>query len=318
MSTELSPIPRPHLLPAIESVDLVGAFLGGRNPRTLRAYDRDLADFARFLGSPTSREAIGLLTAGSHGQANAAALSYRTHLQARGLKTATIGRRLAALRSLVKLARTLGMIPWTLEIPSPKIEAFRDTSGPGDVGWRKVLDLAKAEAAEGTPIGIRNLLLVRMLHDLGLRRGELVSIDLDAVDLEGGTVAVVGKGRTEAVTLTMPRPVRTALSGWLEVRGVGPGPLFLRLDRAAVTRDRLAADGIHKIIDELGRRAGLTKRLRPHGLRHVAITQVLDKNGGDLRAAARFSRHKDIRTLSIYDDNRADLAGKMADLISEE
>lgn len=94
--------------------------------------------------------------------------------------------------------------------------------------------------------------------------------------------------------------------------------MSVRLDRAAVTRERLAADGVRKIIDELGRRVGPTKRLRPHGLRHAAIIQVLDRNGGEPRVAARVYRHKDIRTASISDDNRADLAGNMVDLISEE
>ena len=68
----------------------------------------------------------------------------------------------------------------------------------------------------------------------------------------------------------------------------------------------------------LGRRAGLSRPLRPHGLRHAAITAVLDRSGGNLRAAAKFSRHRDIRTLMIYDDNREDLGGAMARLISEE
>lgn len=320
MSNELAPIPRPHFaVPAsIGQVDLLDAFLSGRKPTTLRAYEADVEDFGRFLGAPSGRAAIGLLLAGSHGQANAVALSYRTHLAARGLKTATVARRMAALRSLVKLARTLGMVAWELDIPSPKIEAFRDTSGPGDAGWRKVLELAKAEAEGGGAIAVRNLLLVRLLHDLGLRRGEAVSIDLADVDLDAGTVGVVGKGRTEAIKVTMPKPVRAALVAWLAIRGADPGPLLHRRDRAGAGGGRLTTDGVYKIVEALGKRAGISGRLRPHGLRHQAITQVLDKNGGDLRAAARFSRHRDIRTLSVYDDNRKDLAGQMADLISEE
>jgi integrase/recombinase XerC len=193
-------------LPAPAAVDLLDAFLSGRNGRTLRAYDRDLADFAAFLGAADARAAVALLLAGGLGRANEVVLSYRAHLAARGLATATIARRLAALRSVVKLARTLGRVAWMLEIPSPKAEPFRDTAGPGDAGWRAVLERAKAEAAGGDPVGIRNLLVVRMLHDLGLRRGELAAVDRADVDAEDGTVAVVGKGRTEAIRLTMPGP----------------------------------------------------------------------------------------------------------------
>jgi integrase/recombinase XerC len=56
-------------------------------------------------------------------------------------------------------------------------------------------------------------------------------------------------------------------------------------------------------------------RVRPHSLRQGAITAALDLNGADARAAQRFSRHLDLRTLTLY-DNRQDLAGKMARLVA--
>jgi integrase/recombinase XerC len=206
MSHELSPIPRPHLrVPAtITDVDLVEAFLAGRKPTTLRAYENDIEDFAQFMGAPSGREAIGVLTASSHGQANALALAYRTNLTARGLKFATIGRRLAALRSIVKLARTLGQVTWTLEVDAPKVEAYRDTISCGSPGWRSMLELAKAEAATGDPRASRDLAIIRCLHDLGLRRGESVSADVESLDLERGTLAVFGKGKTDPKKLSSP------------------------------------------------------------------------------------------------------------------
>src|SRR4051794_116949 len=88
---------------------LLRAFLSGRSPRTLRAYAADLADFARWAGALDATEAARLLLAAGPGGANLAALSYRAHLLERGLAPATVARRLAALRSLVKLARTLGL-----------------------------------------------------------------------------------------------------------------------------------------------------------------------------------------------------------------
>jgi integrase/recombinase XerC len=56
--------------------------------------------------------------------------------------------------------------------------------------------------------------------------------------------------------------------------------------------------------------------VRPHGLRHAAITHALDVAGGDVRRVAKFSRHRDLRTLTIYDDNRTDLAGEVAALVA--
>lgn len=55
----------------------------------------------------------------------------------------------------------------------------------------------------------------------------------------------------------------------------------------------------------------------PHGLRYSAITAALDSSGGDLRAAQWFSRHADPQTVGLYDDNRADIGGKLATQVSE-
>ena len=66
-----------------------------------------------------------------------------------------------------------------------------------------------------------------------------------------------------------------------------------------------------RMVGVLAKRAGID-HVRPHGLRHAAITAALDASGGDLRAAQRFSRHRDPRTLCLYDDNRKDLGGDLA------
>lgn len=312
----------PAATPALLDFDLVGAFLSGKSPTTLRAYGADLRDFARFLGMVDPGPAISLLVSGSAGQGNALAIGYRAHLLGRKLSAATVARRLAALRSIVKLARTVGRIEWALEVAAPRGDSYRDTAGPGDDGWRAVLDLAKADASAGGPKALRDLAIVRLLHDLGLRRGELVELDLADVDDRLRSVSILGKGRMDRERLTLPEPVRKALAAWLEVRGDSPGPLFRRLDpgkgRGGAGKARLSDDGVYKLVQALGRRAGLTRPLRPHGLRHHAITSALDRSGGDLRAGARFSRHRDLRTLTRYDDNRKDLGGAMAALVSDE
>ena len=78
---------------------------------------------------------------------------------------------------------------------------------------------------------------------LYVRRGEAVALDRASLDLERGTVAVVGKGRTEPIRLTLPDPTRAALARWCAARGDGPGPLFTRLDPAAIEPTRLTGEG---------------------------------------------------------------------------
>ena|SRR5579859_5484008 len=76
-------IRRTSFPPPLGTADLFGAFVAGRNPRTLKAYARDLDDFARFLGQPSAAVAVELLLAGGQGSANAACLAYRTRMSDR-------------------------------------------------------------------------------------------------------------------------------------------------------------------------------------------------------------------------------------------
>ena len=108
---------------------------------------------------------------------------------------------------------------------------------------------------------------------------------------------------------TLPTETQAVLRGWLSVRGDTPGPLFLNFDRAKKGR-RLTGAGLYALVRKLGRSVGVD--VWPHGLRHTAITEALDLTEGDVRAVQRFSRHRDMRVLTVYDDNRTDLAGEVA------
>ena len=93
------------------------------------------------------------------------------------------------------------------------------------------------------------------------------------------------------------------------------GPLFTTLDRAS-QGSQLSGVGVYLVLPQLGDHVGL--RVRPHGLRHAAITRALDLTGGDIRSVQKFSRHKDVRLLQRYDDNRQDLGGAVARRLAED
>jgi integrase/recombinase XerC len=291
---------------------LLAAFLSGRSPRTLRAYRGDVADFARWCGCETPGAAVQLLRAGGAGRANETALAYRAHMAERGLAAATVARRLAALRSLVRMGRLLGACSFSLEVEAPQVEPLRDSRGPGVAGVKALLDeLARRPAG---PARSRDTALVRALYDLGLRRAEACDLDVEGLDLAAGCCWILGKGRRQRERLTLPRPTRAALSAWLADRGGAPGPLFVALDRAH-RGHRLTGAAVYAVVRGLGEAAGV--RARPHGWRHAAITQALGATNGDVRAVQRFSRHKDIRIIQRYDDSRADLAGGVAKRVAE-
>lgn len=307
---------------ALPVTDLVAMFYEGKNPKTLRNYAAALADFAAFVGCGV-RGLPGVLFAGGNGAANALVLRYRADLLARTsertgrqLSAGTVSLRLTAVRQFVKLARTTGAVAWALDVNSPKAEAYRDTRGPGLDGVRRLLaELERREVGAGGARVRRDRAMLRLMFDMGLRRFEVLGLDLAHVDLEGeGRVLVLGKKRREREPLTLSPTARAALVAWLEVRGADPGPVFVRFTKAGTPARgrRLTGDGLWHVVAGLGEAAGVT--VRPHGFRHTCITAALDA-GADVREVQKLSRHADLNTLLRYDDNRKDTAGKLAAMV---
>ena len=291
--------------------ELVDAFLSRRSIPTRRAYENALRDFAAFLGLSENDTiaAVGRLLTAGQGEAHVIALKYRTHLLGRKLSPATINQRLSALRSAVKLARLTGLVTWALEVEGEKVQTLRDTRGPGRAGYQLLLSSLGDRQKDA-----RDRAILRLLYDLALRRGEVAGLDLEDVDLERPAVAVLGKGRTGKVLITLPDETRDALAAWLKVRGAAPGALFPSMDRGGKAGGRMTGRGIYEVIRQLGARQGL--KVRPHGLRHAAITEALNLTNGDTRKDQRFSRHLDPRTLLHYDDNREDMGGEVSRLVA--
>jgi integrase/recombinase XerC len=292
---------------------LLAAFLSGRSECTRRAYSQDLDDFRQFLGMDKVSEAARFLLSRSHGNANAVALAWKTNLQERGLQSATINRRLAALRSLVQLARMLGIVAWTLQVKNVRAESYRDTRGPGRRGVRLLLDELERR---GDKKSLRDRAGLHLLYDLGLRRSEVVALNIDDLDLDAGTVAVLGKGRTQKAKLTLPEPTKEAIRLWLEARSIEPGPLFTNLDRAG-KGCRLTGTSLYRLVRRLGEQVGL--RVRPHGLRHTAITEackLAQAKGMGVEEVLDFSRHRDVKVLMVYRDRERDVQGQLATLVA--
>ena len=96
-----------------------------------------------------------------------------------------------------------------------------------------------------------------------------------------------------------------AIADWLEGRGSfsHDSPLFIALD-SAHSGHRLSGDGICKMVVRHSEKAGIKKQMSPHRIRHSAITAALDATNGDVRKVQKLSRHRNLNTLMIYDDNR--------------
>lgn len=298
--------------PVVDLGALLCDWLASLSERTRMAYRQDLSDFRAFLGAADDLGALHELAQDGAGAGNMMALRYRTHLADRKLAPATINRRLVALRSAVGTLRVAGLINWHLEVRPVKALKYKDTRGPGVAGVRSLI---RATWGDGVK-ALRDRALIHLLFDVALRRSEAVSLDVEHVDLTARRILVRGKARGgEREALTIPAPAAAALGAYLAARGnPQAGPIFASLDRAGKGDGRLTGEGVRRLIQSLATKAGLGN-VRPHGLRHAAITAALDA-GRDVREVLRFSRHKDPRTLMHYDDSRKDHAGEVAAVVA--
>lgn len=282
--------------PVNTTARLIEVWLSGRTASTLRAYRKDLEEFVGWAGD---KDAVARLLE-SQAAGNTIAMEWRASMLDRKLSPATVNRRLAALRSLVSVARLTGMVSWGLDVQSVEARAYRETKGPGVAAISRMMATA----------GPRDRAMLRLMFDLGLRRGEIAALDVEHVNLQASELRVMGKGRRQAEWLSLPQNTWTALSEWIGVLGKGTGPLFPGRGESG----RFTGAGIYEIVRRLG--ADVGEVVRPHGIRHTAITEALDRTDGNIRAVAQFSRHRDIRTVTRYDDNRRDLGGKVAAMVA--
>lgn len=289
----------------ISPEDAVRLWLAGyRSPDTRRAYAREIEAFATFAGEGAAARLLALDDAQAHTLVDA----YRATLLQRGQSGATINRSMAALNSFVRSARRHGLTVLRLEAQTVKEERYRDTRGPGTGGVQKMLRAAREH--HDPRKATRDVAMMRLLFGLGLRRAELAACNLADFDAGSGTLAIIGKGESSKRTLSVPPATVAAVVAWIERRGAHPGPLFSSIDHP---RERLTGGGIYYLVRDLGRQVGVTTR--PHGIRHAAITAVLDATNGDMRKAQAFGRHASASTTVAYDDNRQDLSGSAARIL---
>jgi integrase/recombinase XerC len=300
--------------------DVLRCLQAGRKPRTISSYQEDLLQLQRHLGCTSAEATIATIFGQGPGKGHALVLGWINRMQtSEHLAPATINRRLAALKALADVARILGRIDWGFTITALPAARYRDTSGPGEDGVRKILDVA---GLLETPRRERDQALVWMLYGRGLRIGEVLALDRDDVDLIRERVSIIGKGRREPEWHTIPTAAVNAIALWLETLGrllavnthMDPRAVFIALGGNVHGR-RLTPNGARHVLGDLSRVAGIP-RVRPHGLRHAAVTAVLDATHGDIRAAQRFARLRNINVLQVYDDNRQDLGGGAANAIA--
>jgi integrase/recombinase XerD len=258
----------------------------GLSPRSVEAYGRDLREFGRWLAG--RKVAIE----------RAARADVVRHLQARraaGLSARSAARLISALRGFFRFAVAEKIVP---EDPTIHVENPRTWAALPHALAARAVDALLAAPDEKEPLGLRDRAMLETLYATGLRVSELVRLEKERIDLDGGTLLVVGKGNKERLV-----PIGRAARKWIALYLAGARPaldvrrsifLFLTSRGGPMTRQRF-----WQLVEGYARRAGIRGKISPHVLRHSFATHLLE-HGADLRSVQMMLGHADIATTQIY------------------
>ena len=260
----------------------------GLSLRTQEAYGRDLDRFVEYadvkgVAAPLDITARTLR-------------EYVYHLKDLGLSPASIRRNVSALRTYFRFLTGDGVV---VRDPSERLETPKR--------WRELPDVLTVDEAQrliAAPtlddnMVFRDRALLELAYGAGLRVSEWITLGVRDLLLEEGLVRVFGKGSKERLVPIGRSAIGAAAVYLRELRprlekGEGKGVLFLNARGRPLTRM-----GAWKILRGYVERAGITKHVSPHTLRHSFATHLLE-GGADLRAVQEMLGHVDSATTQIY------------------
>lgn len=280
-----------------------------RSPHTQRCYRLDIENFLADLNLALGK----FLSLDRHG-AYALVSRYKGELIKNNLKSATINRRLAAIKSLVSFSYNCGHCDFMLEsVKGEKISSYRDTSGVDSETFKQVLSAID----RGSLKGVRDYALMMLLWSNALRRSEVSKANIGDFDQKSKTLRIYGKGRgNQSEIISLGSGTVTAIESWLSARGeTNPDKGLFCSVNIGYKDGRLSTQGIYNIVSDRCKDAGITKTMSPHRVRHSSITAALEATGGDVRRVQKLSRHSSLNTLLIYDDNRKNHQGEVTDIL---
>jgi integrase/recombinase XerD len=267
----------------------------GLSEHTLAAYRRDLRRYAAFLThrgvhdpaaieEATIRSFVASLSASTHGPDDA---PYRA---------TSVARTLSAVRSFHRFLLREGTTDRDPAVGVPQPRLPRSLPRPLPVEDVRRLHEAPDEAS---PTGLRDRAILELLYGSGLRISELTGLDVDDLDLEEGSVRVLGKGGKER-EVPLGSFGRDSIGAYLTR---GRPALASTATRGAVFLNarggRLSRQSCARLLGRYVRRAGIDRRVTLHTLRHSFATHLLE-GGADVRVVQELLGHASVATTQIY------------------
>ncbi|MDW7652175.1 MAG: site-specific tyrosine recombinase XerD [Bacillota bacterium] len=260
----------------------------GLAKNTLESYTRDLRTFCEYLQQngincfeETARDSI---------------VGYLLSLQQKGKATATLSRNLASIRSFYAYLFQERMI---VENPAADLESPKLEKKLPRVLSPQEVDLLLDQPDQLQVTGIRDKAMLEVIYATGIRVSELMSLDMNDINLDAGFLRCNGKGSKERII-----PLGSVAIRHVD-RYLGDGrPKLIRQNGEAALfvnqhGKRLTRQGFWKILKKYARQASITKEITPHTMRHSFATHLLE-NGADLRSVQEMLGHADISTTQIY------------------
>lgn len=274
--------------------------LGGErqySPHTLVAYQNDLEQFCVFLADPGNAPPQATPVTDWRAVTKERVLGYVLHLRERGYSTATVARKVAAVKSFFHFLLREGILR---DDPTAALDAPRvKRTLPRTLMLDEIERLLSMPARAGGPKGQRDLAMLEMLYATGMRVSELVGLNVDDLSLASGTTRCFGKGAKERIIPIYDRAVQ-ALRAYIEDGRVAllkdPAERALFLNPRG---QRLTRQGLWLIIKEYVEAAEIPVEVTPHTLRHSFATHLLD-GGAGLREVQRLLGHSNVATTQIY------------------
>ena len=269
------------------------------SPYTLRNYTKSLNFLVETMGSKAHISDLNLNSIDDFQDF----VFSKTNRKGQPLSSKTRNIYLIPIRSFLKFC-----IKRELDDPilaPEKLELLK--TNPSDVSGLSLEELAllrQTNTAKNNLIALRDRAIVEMLFSTGLRISELCALNRENLNVKSGEFSVLGKGnKIRSVYLT--QNCIELLESYLVARKDSFQPLFInakqRRDESLKNGEsrRLSRTAIEVMIRDRGRKAGITKPVTPHKLRHTFATSLL-RNGADIRSVQELLGHASISTTQIY------------------
>lgn len=298
---------RQHELITIESGQLdrnpAAVYLAGLAPSSRDTMRRALDIIARIVGG----DAADCMAVPWHLVRFQHAAAIRSELATRYSHT-TANRMLSALRGVLKASWKLGMMTADEYQTAASIERVIGETVPAGRSVPSGELAALLNTCAQDAAGIRDAAIIAMLYACGLRRAELVNLDLAHYERteSGGRLLVHGKRNKQRYVPIVDGAAR-ALGDWLAVRGDGDGPLFHVIGNRN-RGGRMTTQAVYAMLKARATAAGIAA-LSPHDLRRTFVGDLLDA-GADIVTVQKLAGHSSVETTARYDrrDERAKAA----------